>query len=163
MGKTLFFIVIQPLVLLIEFIFTEMYRLFGNYGIAIIMVSVVVNLLIFPLYKRSDEMQEQEREKQKQMEHWVKHIRKTFHGDERFMMLSTYYRQQDYQPINAVRGSLSLLLQIPFFIAAYHYLSHVNIQGASFLFLPNLGEADHLLRIGGKALNLMPILMKLFL
>lgn len=161
MGKTLFFIVIQPLVLLIEFIFTEMYRLFGNYGIAIIMVSVVVNLLIFPLYKRSDEMQEQEREKQKQMEHWVKHIRKTFHGDERFMMLSTYYRQQDYQPINAVRGSLSLLLQIPFFIAAYHYLSHVNIQGASFLFLPNLGEADHLLRIGGKALNLMPILMTL--
>ena len=161
MAKSLFFIVIQPLVLLIEFIFTEMYRVFGNYGIAILMVSVVVNILIFPLYKRSDAMQEQEREKQKQMERWVRHIRKTFSGDERFMMLSTYYRQQDYQPINAVRGSLSLLLQIPFFIAAYHYLSSVNIQGASFLFLPNLGEADHLLRIGGHAFNLMPILMTL--
>ena len=161
MGKSLFFILIQPLVLLIEFIFTEMYRIFGNYGVAIIMVSVVVNILIFPLYKRSDAMQEQEREKQRQMERWVKHIRKTFRGDERFMMLSTYYRQQDYQPINAVRGSLSLLLQIPFFIAAYHYLSSVNIQGASFLFLQNLGEADHLLRIGGHAFHLMPILMTL--
>ena len=161
MAKSLFFIVIEPLVLLIEFIFTEMYRLFGNYGIAIIMVSVVVNILIFPLYKRSDAMQEQERDKQREMEHWVKHIRKTFKGDERFMMLSTYYRQQGYQPINAVRGSLSLLLQVPFFIAAYQYLSHVNIQGASFLFLPNLGEADHLLRFGGHAWNLMPILMTL--
>lgn len=161
MAKSLFFMIIQPLVLLIEFIFTEMYRVFGNYGVAIIMVSVVVNLLVFPLYKRSDAMQEQERKKQKEMEHWVKHIRKTFKGDERFMMLSTYYRQQDYQPVNAVRGSLSLLLQIPFFMAAYHYLSNVNIQGASFLFLPNLAEADHLLRVGGYALNLMPILMTL--
>lgn len=160
-SKTLFYIFIQPLVLLIEFIFTVMSRLFGNYGIAIIMVSVVINLLILPLYKRSDALQEQERRKQKEMEPWVKHIRRTFRGDERFMMLSTYYRQQNYQPINAIRGSLSLLLQIPFFIAAYHYLTNVNLQGASFLLLKNLGEADHLLKIGSVSLNVMPVLMTL--
>lgn len=160
-SKTFFYIFIQPLVLLIEFIFTIMSRWCGNYGVAIIMVSVVVNLLILPLYKRSDAMQEQERQKQKEMEHWVKHIRKTFSGDERFMMLSTYYRQMDYQPVNAIRGSLSLLLQIPFFIAAYHYLTHANLQGASFLFLHNLGEADRLLKFGDLSLNLMPILMTL--
>ena len=160
-SKTFFFIFIQPLVLLIEFIFTIMSRMFGNYGISIIMVSIVINLLILPLYKRSDAMQEQERKKQKEMEFWIKHIRKTFRGDEKFMMLSTYYRQQNYQPLNAIRGSFSLLLQIPFFIAAYYYLTHVNIEGASFLFLRNLGEADHLLQIGGMAWNLMPILMTL--
>jgi len=159
LGKFLFFIFIQPLVLLIECIFTIMSRLFGNYGLAIIMVSIVINLLILPLYKRSDAMQEQERKKQKDMEHWVKHIRKTFKGDERFMMLSTYYRQQDYQPLNAIRGSLSLLLQIPFFIAAYHYLTTVNLQGASFLFLKNLSEADHLWKLGGLSINVMPLLM----
>ncbi len=158
-SKTLFYIFIQPLVLVIEFIFTIMSRWFGNYGIAIIMVSIVINLLILPLYKRSDAMQEQERKKQKEMERWEKHIRKTFRGDERFMMLSTYYRQQDYQPVNAIRGSLSLLLQIPFFMAAYHYLTHVNLQGESFLFLQNLGEADRLLKFGGLSLNVMPILM----
>ena len=161
LGKSLFFIFIQPLVLLIEFIFTIMSRIFGNYGVAIIMVSVVVNILIFPLYKRSDAMQEQERNKQKEMEHWVKHIRNSFRGDERFMMLSTYYRQQNYQPVNAIKGSLSLLLQIPFFIAAYHYLTSVNMQGASFLFLKNLNEADHLLKIGSLSINIMPILMTL--
>lgn len=160
-GKSLFFIFIQPIVLLIEFIFTVMSRLFGNYGIAIIMVSIVINLLILPLYKRSDAMQEQERKKQKEMEPWVKHIRRTFRGDERFMMLSTYYRQQNYQPVNAIRGSLSLLLQIPFFMAAYHYLTSVNLQGASFLFLKNLSEADHLLKIGNISLNIMPLLMTL--
>ena len=95
------------------------------------------------------------------MEYWVKHIRRTFRGDERFMMLSTYYRQQNYQPVNAIKGSLSLLLQIPFFIAAYHYLTSVNMQGASFLFLKNLNEADHLLKIGSLSVNIMPILMTL--
>ncbi len=159
LGKFLFFIFIQPLVLLIECIFTIMSRLFGNYGLAIIMVSIVINLLILPLYKRSDALQEQERKKQKDMEHWVKHIRKTFKGDERFMMLSTYYRQQDYQPLNAIRGSLSLLLQIPFFIAAYHYLTTVNLQGASFLFLQNLSEADRLWKLGSLSINVMPLLM----
>ena len=117
-GQSLFNIFIQPLVLLIEFIFTVMSRIFGNYGIAIVMVSVVVNLLIFPLYKRSDALQEKERDTQRDMEKWVKHIKKTFKGDERFMMLSTYYRQKGYQPINALRGSLSLLLQVPFFITS---------------------------------------------
>lgn len=160
-GQSLFNIFIQPLVLLIEFIFTVMSRIFGNYGIAIVMVSVVVNLLIFPLYKRSDALQEKERDTQRDMEKWVKHIKKTFKGDERFMMLSTYYRQKGYQPINALRGSLSLLLQVPFFMAAYHYLSHADLQGASFLFLNNLGAADHLIKIGGISLNLMPILMTL--
>lgn len=160
-GETFFNIFIQPLVLVIELIFTVMSRRFGNYGIAIILVSVVINLLILPLYKRSDALQEQERKKQKEMEQWVKHIRKTFRGDEQFMMLSTYYRQQNYQPVNAIRGSLSLLLQVPFFIAAYHFLTHVNLQGASFLFLKNLGEADHLLKVGGVSLNIMPILMTL--
>ncbi len=158
-GKTLFYIFIQPLVLLIEFIFTIMSRWFGSYGIAIIMVSVVINLLILPLYKRSDALQEQERRKQKEMEHWEKHIRRTFRGDERFMMLSTYYRQQNYQPVNAIRGSLSLLLQIPFFIAAYHFLTSVNLQNHSFLFLNNLGETDRLLKIGTMSFNLMPVLM----
>ncbi|MBQ7926748.1 MAG: hypothetical protein IJ335_10720 [Lachnospiraceae bacterium] len=133
-SKTFFYIFIQPLVLLIEFIFTIMSRWCGNYGVAIIMVSVVVNLLILPLYKRSDAMQEQERQKQKEMEHWVKHIRKTFSGDERFMMLSTYYRQMEYQHLNAIRRSLSLLLQSPLYIAAYQYLTHDNQQGDSVLF-----------------------------
>ena len=159
MGNPLYNLFIQPLELLIELIFSVMKSISGNYGLAIIMVSVVVNILIFPLYKRSDAMQEAEHKKQKEMEPWIKHIRKTFKGDERFMMLQTYYRQQDYAPISAVKGSFSLLLQIPFFMAAYHFLSSIDMQGVSFLFIPNLGAADHLLKIGPFAVNLLPLMM----
>ncbi len=159
-GDILYNIFIMPIELIVELIFRVMYDIFGAPGIAIIGVSIVVNLLVLPLYKKSDAMQEKEREKQKQMEPWLRHIRHTFKGDERYMMQSAYYRQQGYKPVYAVKGSFSLLLQIPFFMAAYHFLSHlVLLHGASFLFLKDLGSPDALIRVGSLKLNLLPILM----
>lgn len=159
-GEILYNIFIMPIELVVELIFRVMYGIFDTPGAAIIGVSLVVNLLVLPLYKKSDAMQEQEREKQRQMEPWLRHIRHTFRGDERYMMQSAYYRQQGYKPIYAVKGSFSLLLQIPFFMAAYHFLSNLAmLRGASFLFLHDLGAPDALIRIGSLQLNLLPILM----
>lgn len=111
---------IGPLKLLFEFIF-QMANRFGNPGISIIALSVSMNFLVLPLYQKANLIQKKQREKEKEMEHWVKHIRKTFYGDERFMLLQTYYRQNNYSPFSALKGLLPLLLQIPFFIAAYQF------------------------------------------
>lgn len=163
MGSILFNIIVQPLIYIVDFIFSVMYRTFGNPGIAIIAVSLVVNFLVLPLYRKADLVQEAERDKQKQMACWIRHIRKTFKGDERFMMLQTYYRQQDYHPLYVLRGSVSLFLQIPFFMAAYNYLSNLEIlRNASFGPLQNLGAPDQLLVIGGIGINVLPIMMTVF-
>lgn len=162
MGNILFYMLVEPIRLLLELVFSLMYRLFDNPGIAIVAVSLAVNFLILPMYKRSDAIQEEERAKQQAMSRWVKHIRRTFRGDERFMMLSAYYREQQYQPLYVIRGSLSLLLQIPFFIAAYTYLSHLAVlQGAAFGPIADLGRPDGLLRLGGMNINVLPVLMTL--
>ena len=58
---------IYPIELLIDFVFTAVYRLLHNPGFAIIAVSVIVNLLILPLYKKADALQEEERKQQKIM------------------------------------------------------------------------------------------------
>ncbi|MBQ1895012.1 MAG: YidC/Oxa1 family membrane protein insertase, partial [Clostridiales bacterium] len=97
-----------------------------NPALSILILSLVVNFLVLPLYRRADAMQEQEREMGAKMAPWLKHIRKTFKGDERFMMTQTYYRQMGYKQVYVLRSSVPLLLQIPFFIAAYHFLSHLN-------------------------------------
>ena len=162
MGATLYNILIKPIELIIETIFAVAYRYSLNPGIAIVCVSLVVNFLVLPLYKRSDAMQEEERKKQESMKHWVDHIKATFKGDERYMMLQTYYRQVGYSPIQAVRGSFSLLLQIPFFIAAYHFLSNLELlKGTSFLGIADLGMPDGMLTIAGISINVLPILMTL--
>ena len=159
----LYNLTVMPIQILIEFIFGLMYRIFANPGVAIIFVSIAVQLLVLPLYKQSDAMQEQERNKQKEMERWVKHIKKTFKGDERFMMLQAYYREVGYKPAYAIKGSFSLLLQIPFFMAAYNYLSSLSLlKGASFLGIADLSLPDGLISIGGLSLNLLPILMTAF-
>ena len=90
MLSVLYNLIVQPLVLIIEIIFVLMYRLLKNPGVSIIGVSLVVNFLILPLYRRADVMQEAERDKQASMKHWVDHIKKTFKGDEQYMMLQTY-------------------------------------------------------------------------
>ena len=95
--------------------------------LCIIVLSLVVNFLVLPLYKRADALQAEERAKEKSLEKWVNHIKKTFTGDERFLMLQYYYKQNDYKPVYALKSSVSLLLQIPFFIAAYRFLSQLAL------------------------------------
>ena len=63
---------------------------------------------------------ERNRKKQKEMEHWLQHIRNVFSGDERYMIQNAYYQEQGYRPFYALKGTLSLLLQVPFFMSAYH-------------------------------------------
>ncbi len=160
MGEFLFFLIIKPIWLLFEIIFRISYRLFTNPGLSILSISLVMNILVLPMYLRSDAMQAEERKKQKDMENWVKNIRKTFKGDERFMILSEYYRQNDYQPYYVLKSSLSLLLQVPFFIAAYDFLSNLTLlKGAPFLMIADLGSPDALIPVGNLHLNLLPILM----
>ena len=160
MGEFLFYLTIKPIWLLFEIIFRTIYKICANPGISILAVSIVMNILVLPMYLKSDALQDAERKKQKDMEHWVKHIRKTFKGDERFLMLSEYYRQNDYQPYYVLKSSLSLLLQVPFFVAAYDFLSNLTLlQGTPFMMIKDLGQPDALIHFGGLHINLLPILM----
>lgn len=160
MTEVLYSIIIRPLLLIYQLVFGTAYKVTGNYGISIIFLSLAFNLLVFPLYKRADAIQNQERDLQARMAPWVAHIKKTFHGDERVMMLSTYYRQNNYSAVYALRGSISLLLQIPFFIAAYRFLSgYPALQGVSFGPIADLGRPDGILRLAGHSINLLPVIM----
>lgn len=162
MLQSLYYITIYPIELVLEICFTIINRIGNNPGIAIIGVSIVINFLLLPLYLRADRIQAEEKKRQDGMKRWTEHIRKVFKGDEKVMMLSTYYRKLDYHPLYALRSSVSLLLQIPFFIAAYHFLTHLGIlQGTSFLCISDLGVADGLISIGGLSVNVLPILMTL--
>ena len=152
-------LIIGPLKLLFELVFSLANEL-DNPGFSIICLSLVMNFLVLPLYRRADAMQEEERLTEEKLKHWVNHIRRTFRGDERFMILQTYYRQNNYTPANALRGALPLLLEIPFFIAAYQFLSGLYLlRYSSFGPIRDLGAPDALLQIGGVTVNVLPVLM----
>ena len=164
MGMTILGIlhklILGPIELLLDMIFSLSLQMTGNHFLSIVAMSLLINLLILPLYLRADAIQEEERETAARLKPGIERIKAVFSGDERFMILQTYYRQNHYKPYYVLRGSLSLLLQIPFFMAAYNFLSGLNaIQGVSFGPIANLGAPDGMLRIGRMTINLLPILM----
>mgnify|MGYP003303304051 CR=1 FL=1 len=155
-------LVIGPLKLLFEIIFQLSNLVIQHPGLSIISLSLIMNILVLPLYKRADDMQEEARNIEKKLHDGVAHIKKTFSGDERMMILQAYYRQNNYKPTDALKGSVSLLLQIPFFMAAYNFLSNLaDLQGATLGPIKDLSTPDGLIVIGGFAINLLPILMTL--
>lgn len=161
-GSFLYNFIVTPLIYLVELVFSLLYRAIANPGLAIVGVSLIVNFLCLPLYRMADRLQEEERQRQASMSKWVNHIKKHFKGDEQYMMLTTYYRQQGYKPIQALNSSISLLLQIPIFMAAYNYLSNLSIlKGAPFLIFNDLGAPDALFSVGGFVVNVLPIAMTL--
>ena len=107
-------LLIRPLRLLFEVIYMMAERLIGNPGLSIIVLSLMMNFLVLPLYRRADAMQEEEQQTELRLNKGVAHIKKTFSGDERMMMLQTYYRQNNYKPTYVLRGATSLFLEIPF-------------------------------------------------
>ena len=159
----LYTLIIQPIEFIIEVVFNfSRDKLHLGVGGAIVFVSIAVNFFALPLYNIADALQLKERKIQNKLQHWVQHIKKTFKGDEQYMMLSTYYKLNHYSPIYSLRSSLSILIEIPFFIAAYHYLSHCEaLHNKSFWFLDNLGEPDNLIVIGGISIHLLPVIMTL--
>lgn len=158
--EIIYTVFIGPLKLLFEIIYEFANRYVDNPGLSIIFLSLIMNILVLPLYRRADYMQEQARDIDAKLSNGVAHIKKTFSGDEKMMMLQAYYRQNNYKPTDALKGSVSLLLEIPFFIAAYQFLSHLEIlKGVSLGAIADLSRPDRMLVIGGFAINLLPIIM----
>lgn len=153
-------LLLQPLKLLFEVIYMMANNIIDNPGLSIVVLSLVMNFLVLPLYKRADAMQEEEKEMEMRLRKGVSHIKKTFRGEERMMMLQTYYRQNGYKPTYVLRGAISLFLEIPFFIAAYQFLSHLQLlDGVSFGPITNLGSPDGMLSVAGMSINILPVIM----
>lgn len=160
-GSFFYNIIIAPIYDLLEFSYVFFSSISSN-GIAVIALSFVVTLLCLPLYVVAEKWQEEERQIQAKMKPGIDRIKATFKGDEQYMIMNVFYKQHHYHPIMALRSSFSLLIQIPFFIAAYSFLSNVeSLVGYKFFFIQNMGAPDAMFHIGNFAINVLPIAMTL--
>jgi YidC/Oxa1 family membrane protein insertase len=160
MLDILYTIIIYPLKTIFEAAFVFARLTFKETGISVIFISVTISLLCLPLYNVAEYWQQLERNTQKRMKSKIDKIKAVFKGDEQYMILSAYYRQNHYHPVYAMRSTFGLLIQIPFFIAAYSYLSHNEaLKGASFFFISDMGLSDGLFSFAGVRVNILPIIM----
>lgn len=126
-----------------------------NYGWAIVLVTVVINTLLFPLklssMKSSRKMQALQpqvaaiNEKYKGMS--MKDPRKQKQQEE----LMELYKKNN---VNPVGGCLPILLQIPFFFALYKVLNiAIELRGSEWLWISDLSQPETI------AIRILPVLL----
>jgi len=147
-----FFFLAQPLFYALQWTATTVTH---NYGWAIILLTIVINTVLFPL--RLSSMKSSK--KMQSIQPLVKQINDRYAGlsmndpkkADQNAELMDLYKKHD---INPVGGCLPMLLQIPFFYALYKVLSlAIEMRGAEWLWVSNLAEPETL------AIRLLPILL----
>ena len=161
MTDILYMLIIFPIETLISLFYGIFLKMFEIHGIAIVLLSVSVNIMLLPLYNVAEKWQQKERDLQNRLRPKLDDIKSVFKGAERHMIIRTYYRQNHYHPVYSLRNVIGLAIQVPFFIAAYHLLSHMPMTDttSSYYFISDLRLEDQLIRIGSITVNLLPILM----
>ena len=157
----LYLICIEPIEYILDIVSYLLYDIFPSESIVIICLAIFVNAVTAPLYRVADYISRIQCEKKKELSYWEKRIKKTFDGEERFAILSTFYRKENYNvTLSTIREILPLLLQVPFFIAAYDFILNSGLlDNATFLSLEDLGAPDGMLRIKEIEVNVLPVLM----
>ena len=132
-------------------------NLIPNYGVAIILLTILVRLLFWPLTHKSTVGMKKMQELQPKM----KEIQAKFKDNPQRMQQETWALYKEYK-VNPMSSCLPMLIQIPVFIALFNVLrSAVELRYAPFLWIGDLSEPEALFSswfpFGG--LNILPILM----
>ena len=144
---------IQALVDFVVHILNAIYGVVGNYGIAIIIVTVLMRIIIFPLTLKQEKSMKKMRELQPELEK----IKEKYKDNPQEYQQKTaeLYRESGVNPLG---GCLPLLIQMPVFVALYWAFSgNAMPADAKFLWF-TLKQPDRLFMIGNFAFNLLPIL-----
>ena len=133
------------------------YTFTGDYGIAIVMITLAIKLVLLPLTIK----QRAQLEKQKEVSHKVAEIQKKYASNQNRM-------NEELQKVYAENGlgsmgCLSTLIQMPIMIGLYHGIKNVITEDATSVLLPwisslLLSDATGILPIGTLVLQILPML-----
>lgn len=151
---------LNPLIRFLTFIFTGAYSITNNYGLSLLALSIIVNLILLPVYMPLERWKKRKALEQAPMKKELEAIKRAYKGRERYFYTRAVHRRHHFHPIESVILSLGLLIQIPFFLAAYQMLSHYSaLEGVSFWFIGNLGASDGAMQFAGIPINILPLIM----
>jgi len=140
--------------------------LVGNWGVAIILLSLSVKVLMAPLTWLAERWQAQVNRVQSRLQPELSAIKAAYKGEEAHERTLAVYRDHGVSPYYTFKSLAGFLIQIPVFVAAFDMLGeNFMLAGSAFLWMPDLSMPDRLAALPvavpffGSHLNLLPILM----
>jgi YidC/Oxa1 family membrane protein insertase len=141
----------RPLTAPIFWSLKHLHTLTGSYGTAIVLFTIIIYSLFFPLKWRSSKAMKKAMRhapRMKEIQEKMKGLKQT---DPRLKELQTEQLRL-MKEANPLGGCLPLLIQMPFLIALYTAITiSIDFRQTSFLWMPDLSAAD--------PYRLLPILM----
>ncbi|MEE9281020.1 MAG: membrane protein insertase YidC [Myxococcota bacterium] len=152
---------VRPLVDLFAAMLAWIYlHVVSNYGVAIILLTIMLRLLTYPLTQRSMKSMKKFGVIAPQM----KEVQEK-HADDKTKMqeeLMALYKRKGMNPLSAMGGGcIPMLIQMPFMIALYFALqSSIELRHAPFVFwIDDLSAPENLFDIAGIPIRLLPLMM----
>ncbi|GAB1402162.1 membrane protein insertase YidC [Elusimicrobiota bacterium] len=138
---------------------TVLFFFFGltsNYGWAIIILTIIIQILVLPLTLKSYRAMAG----MKKIQPFIKDLQTKYKNDPKRLqveMMNLYKSQK----VNPLGGCLPLLLQLPIFWALFTTLRNAyELRFAEWIFwVKDLSASDSLMQIAGFNLNLLPLIM----
>jgi YidC/Oxa1 family membrane protein insertase len=127
---------LAPLESLLKWFLMLFYRVVPNYGVAIILLTLLVKVITFPLTKKSSETTL----RMQSLSPKIKEIQDKYKDNPQRMNaeMAALYKKEGYNPIS---GCLPMLIQFPLVIAMYNlFNTHFDLRGAMFIpgWIPDL-------------------------
>lgn len=141
-----------------RWIFLQMASVLGP-GWSIVALSFICSALMAPLMKAVGGIVKRETDYQSVINPQFEAIKAKYSSDmERHLHIQRLYSRYSYSPLSAVKKVMPLFVQIPFLLLTYYMLKGTaELNGISFLFLKDLGQADALIPV--LHANLLPLVM----
>lgn len=134
-------------------------------GLAIILLSLAVKILLAPLTAVADRWQREVNRIQNELQPRLAAIKREFRGEEAHRRTLQAYAELGVHPLFTLKCLAGFAIQVPVFIAAYHMLAdNYALSGAGFLWIADLASPDRVAEMGtvpffGSHLNLLPFVM----
>ena len=149
----------------LKWLLTLFYKFIPNYGVAIILVTLVVKIIMFPLTKKGSESTL----RMQALAPKIKEIQTKYKDNPQKMNaeMADFYKKEGYNPLS---GCLPMVIQIPIFFAMYNlFNSHFDLRGAMFIpgwipdlsvpeFIYNFPDGFRLPLLGWTAIRLLPFI-----
>jgi len=133
----------------------------GNWGVAIILLTLLVKLMMFPLGRKQALMAQRSQE----LQPYLKQIQEKYKDDKEKQTKETFALYKKHG-VNPVSGCVPALIQLPIFVGLWQALNtSVALRHASFLWINDLAAPDMLFRFPveimflGHWFNLLPIVV----
>ena len=153
-GPSFLRTILKPVTILILKLFSAIHVLVPNYGVVIILFSLIVKIVVFPLTHKSLESAA----KMQQMAPKIAELKEKYKDPQKMnqAMMKLYKDEK----INPLGGCLPMLLQMPILFSLFSlFRGTIELRHAEFVWwITDLSQPDTIM-IGGFGLHVLPLFM----